>query len=66
MGYNHLETLFSINNLAIILFSVENYKKAELLFSRVTKGYEKTLGTDHPDTIKAFKNLVSVRNSLQN
>ncbi|MEK7727705.1 MAG: tetratricopeptide repeat protein [candidate division KSB1 bacterium] len=46
----------SLNNLALLLQSQGKYAEAEPLFRRALEIFEKSLGTDHPNTQTIRKN----------
>lgn len=48
-----------MNELAVILHTQGQYKKAELLQVQVLEFWKQTLGENHPDTIVAKNNLAS-------
>lgn len=52
-GPEHPRTLTSINNLAWLFQDLGMFKDAEELSRRVLDGREKTLGLDHPDSLKS-------------
>ena len=53
----HLNTLISVNNLALLLLYLGNYKESEELCRRALKGSETVLGVNHPDTLIIVDNL---------
>jgi len=57
LGPSHPDTLTSINNLALVLDSLEMYTDAENNHRRALKGREATLGKNHPDTLNSLNNL---------
>jgi tetratricopeptide (TPR) repeat protein len=57
LGDEHLDTLASMNNLALTYWEQGSYDKAEEVNQRVLKGYKKALGDEHPDTLTSMANL---------
>ena len=60
LGPKHLNTLISVNNLAVVLRNRGKYKESEEMNRRALKGIEKVLGLEHPDTLTSIDNLASV------
>jgi tetratricopeptide (TPR) repeat protein len=57
LGPEHLDTLTSINNLAMALYGQGQYAAAEKLHRRALAGWEKTLGPERPVTLMSVNNL---------
>jgi hypothetical protein len=57
LGWEHPETLLSLNNLATALGNQGQYKAAERLHRQALVGREKTLGLEHPDTLSSVNSL---------
>ena len=57
LGENHIDTLSTLNNLAILIKREGDLDKAKSLYERVLSGYEKTLGADHQYTLSCQNNL---------
>ena len=66
LGKEHLSTLASMNNLAEILRSQDNYKEAEQIYRQALALREKVLGKEHPSTLTSINNLASVLRSQGN
>ncbi|KAI0191514.1 hypothetical protein EV127DRAFT_428547 [Xylaria flabelliformis] len=63
LGPNHLDTLDSINNLALIYQSQGRWREAEILRVQVMETSKATLGPDHPDTLISMGNIASTYQS---
>jgi len=60
-GFEHLETLRSVNVLAIVFVTRNKYLPAEEMFRSALKGYEKLkLGAGNQDTLRTHDNLASL------
>ncbi|WP_440950238.1 tetratricopeptide repeat protein [Methanosphaerula subterraneus] len=59
LGQEHPDTVVSLNNLAINLYSQGQYVRAQPLLERALKICESTLGLGHPDTATSLNNLAS-------
>lgn len=64
-GSEHLETAESMNNLAILLYSMDDYSPARVLFKRTLTVRKKILGMEHPLTAASFNNLAFLYYSLK-
>ncbi|RAO73452.1 uncharacterized protein BHQ10_009464 [Talaromyces amestolkiae] len=60
LGVQHLVTLTSVSNLALVLQYQGKYDEAEKLNQRALEGSEKELGVQHPDTVTSVNNLAIV------
>jgi len=60
LGANHLYTLTSVSNLALVLERRGRYKEAESMNRRALEGSEKELGANYPDTLTSISNLALV------
>ncbi|PVH90979.1 hypothetical protein DM02DRAFT_509339, partial [Periconia macrospinosa] len=60
LGDEHLDTLTSMSNLALVLQYQGKYEAAEEMNRRALEGSEKTLGKEHPDTLTSVNNLAGV------
>jgi len=61
---DRIDTALALSNLARLYQSLDDYSKAEPLFQRALKIYEKALGPDHPDTATACHNLGALYRSM--
>ncbi|KIX06114.1 uncharacterized protein Z518_04088 [Rhinocladiella mackenziei CBS 650.93] len=57
LGLDHIQTLDSVNNLAVALRDQGKYEEAESMNRRALVGREKVLGVEHPDTLWSVSNL---------
>jgi tetratricopeptide (TPR) repeat protein len=57
LGPEHPDTANSLNNLALLLNTQEDYAGAEPLYRRALAIDEQTLGPEHPDTATSLNNL---------
>ncbi|KAL1995554.1 hypothetical protein VTN49DRAFT_1741 [Thermomyces lanuginosus] len=57
LGYNHPDTLDSIDNLGIALEKQGQYERAEAMHRRALEGREKVLGQNHSATLASVSNL---------
>jgi pentatricopeptide repeat protein len=57
LGVDHLDTLASINNLAVTYGKQGRWDEAESLFVQVIETRKTKLGVDHPDTLTSMNNL---------
>jgi len=60
LGEMHLNTLDSMNNLALAFGLQGQYSAAEKLYQQVLAGTEKVLGPEHPSTLTSVNNLAEV------
>jgi tetratricopeptide (TPR) repeat protein len=63
LGVEHPNTLTSVDNLGLVLYSQGKYEEAEAMHRRALIGYEKVLGPDHPDMLTSVSNLGLVLDS---
>ncbi|OCK99064.1 TPR-like protein [Cenococcum geophilum 1.58] len=63
LGPEHSDTLDSINNLALVLWSQGKYGEAEKMHRRVLGVREKVLGLEHSGTLNCINNLALVLRS---
>ncbi|ENH99077.1 hypothetical protein COCC4DRAFT_28753 [Bipolaris maydis ATCC 48331] len=63
LGPEHLFTLTSMNNLALVLNSQGKCKEAKAINQQTLARYEKVLGTEHPSTLTSMNNLAGVLSS---
>jgi tetratricopeptide (TPR) repeat protein len=61
LGNAQVYTASSLNNLAEVYQNQGAYAKAEPLYLRALAIFEKTLGSNHPNTIKVRENLEQCR-----
>lgn len=66
LGEEHSDTLTSMNNLAIVLYSQAKYKDAEKLHRKTLAIRQKVLGKEHPSTLSSMNNLALVLGSQGN
>jgi tetratricopeptide (TPR) repeat protein len=57
LGKEHLDTLTSMSNLALVLDRQGKYEEAEKMNRRTLELYERVLGKEHPDTLMGMSNL---------
>jgi tetratricopeptide (TPR) repeat protein len=57
LGIEHLDTLTSMSNLALVLDRQGKYEEAESINRQTLARREKVLGTEHPDTLTSMSNL---------
>ena len=60
LGQQHPDTLWSVNDLAVVLHNQGKYDEAERLHRQALEGIEKELGKQHPDTLSSINNLATV------
>jgi tetratricopeptide (TPR) repeat protein len=60
LGVDHLSTLDSMNNLALVLRRQGKYYKAKKMHRQALELREKVLSVDHPSTLISMNNLASV------
>ena len=60
LGPEHLDTLTSIDNLALVLVEQAKYETAQELHYRALVGRERALGREHLDTLTSVDNLAWV------
>ena len=60
LGIDHVDTLTSVDNLALVLQYQGRYSEAEAMSRRALEGREKELGKQHPDTLTSVNNLALV------
>ncbi|OBT95198.2 hypothetical protein VE01_07633 [Pseudogymnoascus verrucosus] len=63
LGVNHLDTLTSVSDLAILLRRQGRYEEAESMIQRALEGRERELGVNHLDTLTSVSNLALVLRS---
>jgi tetratricopeptide (TPR) repeat protein len=49
LGPDHTSTLSTVNNLGLLYVAQGKLDEAEEMYQRALAGYEKALGSDHPD-----------------
>ena len=54
----------SLNNLALLYYTLGDYTKAEPLYARSLAIFEKALGPDHPDVATSLNNLAELYRTL--
>eukprot|EP01038_Epipyxis_sp_PR26KG_P007805 gene7805-10600_t len=59
LGFNHIETIRNVHNLASVLQTLRKLEEAEVMYRRALVGREKLLGLVHVDTISSMLNLGS-------
>ncbi len=60
-GPEHTSTLNTVNNLANLLADQGKMVKAEEMYVRALRGYQKTVGNDRPTTQKIARNLQALQ-----
>ncbi|KAI9860949.1 MAG: hypothetical protein M1813_005628 [Trichoglossum hirsutum] len=63
LGPEHLSTLVSMDNIAVVLDNQGKYEAAEEMHRRTLELREKVLGPEHPDTLGSMNNLAMGLNS---
>lgn len=63
LGTEHPDTLSSVYGLADLNQCRKQYDNASILYQRACSGYQKILGSDHPDTLNCSKDYFSMRGS---
>ena len=61
LGQDHPSAATSLNNLALLYYSMGEYGKAEPLYRRAWTICEKALGPEHPFTAGSLNNLADFR-----
>ena len=64
-GLDHLEVTASLDNLAMLYETLDDYTKAEPLYKRSLAIKEKSLGPNHPNVATSLKNLANVYKSMK-
>ncbi|PWW80875.1 TPR-like protein [Tuber magnatum] len=66
MGKHYLEmgSYIAVNNLAVVLRALGKYEESEVVNRHTLEGYEKSLGSDHRNTLRAVNNLALVPRDL--
>ncbi|KAI0907663.1 P-loop containing nucleoside triphosphate hydrolase protein [Ustulina deusta] len=59
LGSEHLDTLTSMNNLALTYQNQGRWKEAEFLVAEVLEIKKRVLGLEHPNTLTSMSNLAS-------
>ncbi|KAK1573934.1 P-loop containing nucleoside triphosphate hydrolase protein [Colletotrichum navitas] len=59
-GKEHVETLWSVDCLAIVLQHQGRLEEAELMIRRALEGFEKAFGKEHIETLRIVDNLSAV------
>ncbi|MCB9838542.1 MAG: tetratricopeptide repeat protein [Phycisphaeraceae bacterium] len=57
LGDDHPDTLDSINDMGLLLWSLGKLDEAEPYFVEALEGRRRTLGDDHPDTLVSINNV---------
>jgi serine/threonine protein kinase/tetratricopeptide (TPR) repeat protein len=65
LGKQHLKTLYSMSNLAVLYHTQRKYKEAERLFSDALTEFRRILGDENQTTLSCANNLASVYNRLR-
>ncbi len=60
LGSEHLATMKSLNNMAVVLERQGQYAAAQPWFEQVLMVRERELGRDHPETIHSMNNVATV------
>ena len=60
LGPEHPDTLYSMNNLAIVYYYQGKYAQAEALDSQTLEIRRRVLGPEHPDTLNSMNILATV------
>ena len=60
LGPEHLDTLSTINNLAVLYRNKGEYEKAETFHNRCLAASDKLLGPEHPHTLTTINNLAGL------
>jgi tetratricopeptide (TPR) repeat protein len=66
LGTDHLDTLTSVNNMAILLQGQGKYEAAEEMYRRPLEGREKILGPEHPSTLRSMEGLSNCLKAMKN
>ena len=64
-GINHFKTARELNNLGIVYYELEQYKKAELFYKQALEISKKINGLEHSDTVIYFGNLGRLYHSFE-
>jgi hypothetical protein len=62
LGPEHLDTLASMDNLALVLNSLGKYEAAEEMHWRALELRRRVLGPEHPATLASVNNLARMLN----
>ena len=60
LGPGHLDTLISLDHLAVVLQNQGKCDEAEAMNRRALEGRKEALGSNHPDTLASLSNLASM------
>jgi len=60
LGRHHPNTLNTVNNMANMFTSQDEYSKALEWYQRAFDGYGKALGKHHPNTLNTVNNMANV------
>ena len=60
LGFDHIDTLYSVRNLATCLEYDGDLSGAELLYRRASKGWEQAFGPDNPETLGPLHDLAGL------
>jgi Tfp pilus assembly protein PilF len=63
LGFEHPNTLISVNDLGLVLSNQGKYEEAEAMHRRALEAQEKVLGREHPHTLTSVGNLGTVLSS---
>ena len=61
LGTEHLDTLHTRYNLAILYHEQGKYEQAEVLYQQVLSSQERLLGAEHPNTLKTVKVILAAQ-----
>ena len=64
-GPNALNTMYVLNNLAILYSNQGKYEQAEPLYQRALAIRERKLGAEHPDTAQSLEGLALIYDNQQ-
>jgi tetratricopeptide (TPR) repeat protein len=63
-GKEHPDTALSLNNLALLYYSIGRYEEAEPLCNQALVLRKRLLGENHPDTASSYNNLAGLYESM--
>lgn len=66
LGPDHLETMASMHNVALVLVDQGKLKEAEASLKKLLPGFEREYGTDHPQVNQVRDNLAVILEKLGN
>jgi len=60
LGQYHADIALTLNDMAVLYFSLRNFGKAEDTYLLAIDNYTHVFGPKHPETLKACRNLISL------